>query len=399
MTTGRGIALLRDPAGPQQVTALELFFDLVFVFALFQVSGRLAGAFHGAGQLPSVGYTVLLLLALWMVWSLTAWTTTIFDPWRLPVQLVVAGTMFGSMVMAVRLPATSERGVLFASAYVAIQVGRPIFLVLAIRCHEQRVGAVRSIFWSLLSAAPWLVGAFARNELRGVLWAVAIVIDYLGFALRWPTPALGRSRQLEGSFASEHLAERYQQFLIIALGESILVIGRTFSASLATAPSTAFILAFVSTALLWRIYFHRAGYLLAEAITAAPQPVRLATSAGNTHLIMVAGIIATAVGHELVIAHPFGTLEATWIAVIFGGPALFLAGRSRFEYEVFGRVSGSRLIGLLALIVLAPVMVLVPPLAAASAATAVLAGIAGTDAVRARQRPQEPPSPPALAEP
>jgi low temperature requirement protein LtrA len=219
-------------------------------------------------------------------------------------------------------------------------------------------------------------------------------MDFLGFGLGWPTPGLGRSRISDWEVTSGHLGERYQQLLIIALGESILLIGLTFTSAFTPVRAAAFVVAFATTVLLWRIYFYRAGTVLAEAIGASAKPGRLGQSVAYTHLVMVAGIVASAVGYALVIGHPLGHLNPAWLAVIFGGPALFLAGRSRFEYEVFARVSRSRVVGLLALAVLAPAMVPVPPLVAATVATAVLAGVAVNDAIRARKGPPEAPSPP-----
>ena len=134
--------------------------------------------------------------------------------------------------------------------------------------------------------------------------------------------------------------------------------------------------------------------LLPAAIAAAPDPDRLARSAAIAHLIMLAGIVATAVGDQLVIAHPLGHTQPAWVAVILGGPALFLAGRAGFEYAVFARVSRERPIGVLVLAALTPPMLLMPPLLPAIAATAVLTGIAIADAARAHGRPPEPPSPP-----
>lgn len=133
--------------------------------------------------------------------------------------------------------------------------------------------------------------------------------------------------------------------------------------------------------------------MLADAVAASSRPARLSESATVTHLVMVASLLATAVGYELVISHPLGHTDPAWIAVIIGGPALFLAGRSRFEYLVFGRVSRHRLIGMLVLLALAPLMVLVPPLVVAAVSTSVLAGIAGADALRAWGRPPEQPAP------
>ncbi|WP_446214017.1 low temperature requirement protein A [Micromonospora sp. IBSANI012] len=146
--------------------------------------------------------------------------------------------------------------------------------------------------------------------------------------------------------------------------------------------------------MLWRIYIHRAGGLLAEAIAAAPDAVRATTSSLHGHLVMVAGIVAIAVGDELVIAHPFGHTQPAWIAVILGGPALCLTGRGMFEYAVFGRVSRSRPLGVLLLAAISPAAIFLPPLVVAIAPALVLAGIAVSDASRARGRPPEPPSPP-----
>ncbi|MGC5017144.1 low temperature requirement protein A [Micromonospora sp. DT47] len=146
--------------------------------------------------------------------------------------------------------------------------------------------------------------------------------------------------------------------------------------------------------LLWRTYIYRAGELSAAAVAAAPDPARLALSTSSAHLVMVAGIVVTAVGDELVIEHPLGHRQPAWIAVILDGSALFLAGRAGFEYAVFARVSRDRLIGVLVLAALTPAMLLVPPLLAAIAATAVLIGIAVSEAARARGHPPEPPPPP-----
>jgi low temperature requirement protein LtrA len=220
-------------------------------------------------------------------------------------------------------------------------------------------------------------------------------MNYAAASLGWPTPGLGRAPASELPVVAEHRSERYQQFFIIALGETILVMGLTFSGGGFEAGRTAaFVVSFATTALLWRIYIYRAGELLPAAITAAPHPGRLAQSTSYAHLLMVAGIVAVAAGDELVIEHPFGHTDSAWIAVILGGPALFLAGRALFDYEVFARVSWNRLIGLLVLAATAPTTILMPPLVVAIAATLVLAGVAITDAARARGRPPELPSPP-----
>ncbi|SCG35347.1 low temperature requirement protein A [Micromonospora inositola] len=398
MADQRGEEFLRGKATSPRATFLELFFDVAFVFALTRVSNRLVDDFTVERRvfLPEAGETLLLLLALWMVWSLTTWTTSRFNPEQPALQLVVAGSMFASMVMAVSLPeAFDTRGVSFAVGYVAVQVGRPLFLTVVMRHHPERHVAGRILAWAVVSAVPWIAGAAVHNDARGVLWTVAVIIDYGAARLGWPLPGRGRAPTSSWPVTGEHLAERYQQFTIIALGEMILISGFGFSMSeFAAAQWVAFAITFASTVLLWRIYFYRAGTVLVEAVAGSARPGRLAESATYTHLAMVAGIVAAAVGYEIVIAHPGGHTDPAWLTVIVGGPALFVLGRTRFEYEVFGRVSRSRLVGLVVLVAMVPLVVRLPPLAVGAATTAVLAGMAATDALRARGRPPERPAPP-----
>ncbi|MFG2100709.1 low temperature requirement protein A [Micromonospora echinaurantiaca] len=384
--------LLRSPEAPRRANFLELFFDLVFVVALVQLSNELIQDLTWSGAFQ----TLVLLLAMWWVWSVTAWITDLYDPQRPGIQLLVTATMLGSLVMVVALPdAFGERGLVFAGMYVAIHVGRQIFLVLALRGHELQSRSVRVLFWFGVSAVPWIAGALAHGGARAALWTLAVAVDYTARGFRFPTPGLGRSPESEYPIAAEHLAERYRQLFVIALGELILVTALTLSGTGFAADRTAaFVVSFVATALFWRIYIYRSGQLLPAAIAAAPHPDRLAVSALTAHLLMMAGIVATAVGDELVIAHPLGHTQPAWVAVILGGPALFLVGRSFFEYAVFSRVSRDRVIGLLVLAALTPPMLLLPPLLAAIAAVAVLTGVAIADAARARGRPPEPPSPP-----
>jgi low temperature requirement protein LtrA len=246
-----------------------------------------------------------------------------------------------------------------------------------------------------VSAVPWIAGAVVHGWVRGALWALAASVDYTAGALGWPAPRLGRARASELGVSGEFVAERFRQFFIIALGELILVSGLAFSSSGFEADRrAAVVVAFATTVLLWRIYIYRAGEVLGEAVAAASDPLRVGLSAAYANLVMVAGIVGISVGDELVIRHPFGHTEPAWIAVMLGGPAVFLVGRAGFEYAVFGRVSRSCLIGVLVLVAVSPAMILAPPLLVALAATGVLAGIAFADAARARRNPTEPPSPP-----
>ncbi|MFE9692524.1 low temperature requirement protein A [Micromonospora sp. NPDC005806] len=391
MTVGGLRGLLRGREG-------DLLLDLVYVFALTRISERLIVDFTAQRRvvLPELGQTALLLLALWLTWVRAAIVHSAFDPRKWAIRLVLVFVMFGTMIMAVTLPfAFGDRGVVFAVTYVAIQLGKPVVLLLG-RYDRERHTPARALCWAAVSAAPWIAGAvlFPQSPARGVLWTLALALDYTGLVLGWPVPGLGRTRIDDWKVAGEHIAERYQQFIVIALGETILLTGLTFAQQFTPDRVVPSVVSFATTMLMWRIYFHRAGALLPAAMDAIPSPARLGRSAFHTHLIIVTGILTTGVGHALVIHHPGVHEEALWLAVILGGPALFLAGRSRLEYDVFARVSASRVIGLLALAALAPVMVRLPPLIATSTAATVLAGIAAWDTIRERKHPGEAPSPP-----
>jgi low temperature requirement protein LtrA len=153
--------------------------------------------------------------------------------------------------------------------------------------------------------------------------------------------------------------------------------------------------AFTTTVLLWRIYFFGSRRVIPRAVTAGPgAEARIALVAGYAHLVMVAGILASAVGYELVIRRPSGHVDPAWLGVILGGPALFLAGGSVIEYYTLRRPHWSMAAGLVVLAALGPVVALGPPLAAAVAAAAAVAGIAVSDAVRPPVTPREEVSPP-----
>ena len=334
---------------------------------------------------------------MWVVWSETAGVSHRFDPARPAIQLLVIGSMFGSFVLAAAAPgAFGARGLVFAGMYVAIHLGRGLFLTVVTRGEQRQRPEVRWLFWFGVSAVPWIAGGLVQGWVRGVLWTLAVAVDYAAPGLGYPTPRLGRAPAAEFAVLGEFLAERYRQFSIIALGELILVSGLALTGSGFDADrGAAVVVAFATTVLLWRIYIHRAGELLGEAVAAAPDPFRAGLSAGYAHLVMVAGIVAISVGDELVIRHPFGHIQPAWIAVILGGPALFLAGRAILEYAVFGRVSADRVIGVLVLAAILPAMILTSPLPVALAATVVLTGIAAADTARGRRHPAEPASPPA----
>jgi low temperature requirement protein LtrA len=386
---------------PRRATFLELFFDLVYVFLLFQLSSRVVvnlEIIRGSAGLDRLffesGRALMLLLAMWSVWWATAWTTSRYNPQRLQIQLIVMLAVFCSLAMALSVPrAFGEHALAFALAYVVTQVGRPAILAISLGGERRRL-KVRILVVYATTAVAWITGALIGGGAQKALWVSALAAEFVAGRLGWPIPGMGRSRPQEWSIAGEHLGERYQQIFLIVLGESILSAGLGVAAAgLHPGQLAAFTLAVTITVLAWRIYFYRAGLILSEAITHSPHPGRIGQSTADTHFVMISGVLITSIGYRLAIMDPFSRSAVGWIIVLVG-PALFIAGRARFEYEVFGRVSRSRVIALLVLGAIFPLGIPAPQLASVAAVATVLFGVAVADARRAYGRPPEPAAPP-----
>jgi low temperature requirement protein LtrA len=173
-----GLLRVRD-GGHQPVTPLELFFDLVFVFAVTQLANRLLVHL----TLGSTLETLFLLLAVWWAWIRMTWFTNWFDPDKLLVRLVLIAVMLASLLMSVSIPeAFGERGLMFALAYVAIQVGRTTFVFIALRrslgtSHPLSINFQRVLYWVLASGVLWIIGGLLGGETRYVVWVLALVLD------------------------------------------------------------------------------------------------------------------------------------------------------------------------------------------------------------------------------
>ncbi|MDG4809505.1 low temperature requirement protein A [Micromonospora sp. WMMD1120] len=393
----RAEAVLRKPGQPERPSLLELFFDLVFVFALNRVSHRLVEDLTDRRTVVAeAGETLVLLLAFLLVWFVTAWVTDIYDASAPQLQALVYVAMLGAMTMAVAVPrAFGDSSLVFAGAYVAVHLIRGCIIVPSLRGHPAQRRAAGVLLWFSLSAVPWIVGAILPDPARGLLWGIAVAIDGTALVLFYPAPWTLATPQ-QWPVSAEYISERYRQFFIIGLGELILTTGSAYSDTSfrGSGAVAAFAVAFATTVLLFRVYVYKAGQLLPQALAAAREPSRLIREVFIAHVLMITGIVAVAVGYEIVITHPFGHTEPDWIVAIFGGPILFLAGRALMEHAVFARVSRSRLIGALVLAGISPAMIFVPPLTVAVAAVAVLAGIATADVLRARGKPPERPSVP-----
>ncbi len=327
-------SLLRQTAGDgaAKVTMVELFFDLVFVFAITQLSHSLLARLTPLGAL----HTAMLLLAVWSLWSYTAWATNVLDPERIPVRLLLFVLMLLGLVVSMSIPSAFEAGGWpFAIGYVLMHTLRCVFILWVARSgpRYRLHGFQRNLFWVAVSAPLWLAGAWATPEQRLGWWMAAIGIEFISPWLLFWTPGLGASKTSEWRVTGAHMAERCALFVIIALGESLLITGATFATQPFTAPGGAgFASAFFATVAMWWIYFHEGSEHAAHQIARAADPGRTARIAYSyIHIAIVAGIIVSAVGDEIVLVHP-GHADAAAIATVIGGPALFLFGCTLFKW-------------------------------------------------------------------
>lgn len=375
----RHTTLLRARSGHEhgKVTFVELFFDLVFVFAVTQLSHLLLAHFTPLGSVQ----TILLLMAVWWAWIYTSWITNWLNPDTTPVRLALFALMLAGLLLSSSIPAAFEtRGLTFAAAYVFIQVGRTLFMLWAIGPGNERLilNFQRVLYWLVLSAVFWIAGGLVEGQLRFLLWIVALGIEYISPSLGFWIPRLGRSTTNDWDIDGGHLAERCGLFVIIALGESILVIGATFS-GLPWTPVTvgAFVASFVASLAMWWIYFNIGAEAASRRIAGSSDPGRLARLAYTyIQVFIIAGIIVTAVGDELVLAHPTGHTEARTVVAMLGGATLFLIGNILFKRATANRTPLSHLVGLALLGVLIPVSTIVSPVIFSAATSLVLVVVA-----------------------
>src|SRR5437588_1612721 len=349
-------ALFRQivPNQHSRVTYAELFFDLVFVFAVTQISHTLLAHFTPLGALQ----VTLLFLAVWWVWVYTSWITNWLNPEKTPVRLLLFAMMLGGLVLSTSIPAAFDvRGLWFAIAYAAMQVGKTVFLWISTPPSRPlaRMNAVRITAWLSVSAIFWIAGGLAQGEMRLMLWAIALAIEYISPAVRFWIPRYGASSVADWVIEGGHMAERCALFVIIALGESVVVTGATF-AELAWSGENlaAFVSVLIGSIAMWWIYFHIGAEAGSEQISRSSEPGRLARLAYTyLHMPIIAGIIISAVADELVLKHPADHSDLKTVLSAIGGPLLFLIGTILFKHTFSGFLQLSHGAGIVMLAILA----------------------------------------------
>jgi low temperature requirement protein LtrA len=371
----------------QRTTAVELFYDLVFVFAVTQVSHLLLHdlSWRGAGR------AAVALLVVWWAWNYTTWVTNELDPDSVLVRLLLIGIMLASLLLAIAIPrAFEDRALLFAASYVAIQVGRHLFLTFAAAeagtIERRRAG--RILTWFAAAGALWLAGALAGGPGRPWLWLGALTIDYTAPIVTYRVPFAARIPASAWQVETAHFAERFQLFVIIALGESIVVTGATTAQlDVTAARAAAFAVAFLTTAALWWLYFNYVAVIAQRRLELAERRVEMARDAYTyLHVVLVAGVIVAAVGDEVAIAHPTAGLSAAEIVTAAAGPGIYLLGLAVFRRRVAGTFAPKRVAGAAGCAAAGALGFIVPALALTSLVLAVVVAVIVSEHVAAVRR-------------
>jgi low temperature requirement protein LtrA len=378
------------PNQHSRVTYAELFFDLVFVYAVTQISHMLLGRFTPLGAVQ----VTLLFLAVWWVWVYTTWVTNWLNPELTPVRILLFLLMLGGLVLSTSIPTAFEgRGLWFAIAYAAMQVGRTLFWLFSTPPERTPVrhNAIRIQVWLSGSAIFWLLGGLEQGQSRLWLWGVALTIEYIAPAALFWIPKLGPSSVEAWAVEGGHMAERCAGFIIIALGEAIVVNGATFADLTWSAENvSAFLSAFVGSIAMWWIYFHKGAEAGSELISKSAESGRVARLAYTyLHMPIVGGIILSAVADELVLKHPGGHTDIRTVVSAIGGPLLFLVGTILFKHSIRGFLQLSHGVGIIALAVLAWFAGDLSPLMLSFLTTATLVVVAAWETISLWSGPKE----------
>jgi low temperature requirement protein LtrA len=369
------------------VTNLELFYDLVFVFAITQVSHLLLEDLTW-GQ---VGRATVVLLAVWWSWNYTTWVTNELDPEAIVVRLVIVVLMLASLLMAVAIPeAFGERALLFAGSYVFIQVGRHAFLAFGAgrKGTIERSRAIPILVWFIAAGAFWIAGALADGEARTVLWVIALLIDYGAPAVTYWLPVRTHIGMDAWNVGTSHFAERFQLFVIIALGESIVLTGETAShLDLDAARVGAFAIAFLGTAAFWWLYFNYVATIAERRLELAANRTIVARDAYTyLHVVMIAGVVMAAVGDELVIAHPTEVLPDAEVLAVVAGPLIYLVSHVLFRWRIAGTFGVRRALGAVGCAAAIPLGMHVSALILSAALLAILIAVIGSEQLMGHRR-------------
>ena len=366
------------PDAEHQVTPLELFFDLTFVFAITQVTRLLAGDPTWGGVFRGM----LVLAALWWAWAVYAWLTSAMDVDEGGVRLAMLASMGAMFGVALAVPgAFADNAVLFGVAYLVVRLLHLALSAIVARDDRDRLSALVR-FAPTATLGPFLLvfaGLLDGRE-RIAVWLVALAIDYLGPVV------IGAGRGWR--VAPEHFAERHGLIIIVALGESIIAIGVGAGFELTAGVIVAAALGIVVVSALWWLYFDVAAIFARRRLMQATglELHRLALHAYSyLHQPMIAGVVLFALGLEETVAHVGEPLDTVPGVALCAGATLYLLGHIAFLFRTTRRIFRRRTIGAVVLLALIPAALAIPALAALAIVSAVCGLVVAWEVLRYRE--------------
>jgi low temperature requirement protein LtrA len=368
-------ALERAVEVEQEVTALELFFDLVFVFAITQVTRFLS---HD----PTWGRLVeatAILMVLWFAWSAYVWLQNRAATDEGAIRVVLLTAMGPVLVASLAVPnAFGKDALLFGVALFLVRALHIVAYAVVARDDPTLFRVVLRLARTIMPAAALLVVAGAvPGTGRALCWVGALAIDYGGLFL---------SGTSGWQVAPSHFAERHRLIVIIALGESIVALGAgAGSLALGTDVITGALLGMAVAACLWWAYFDVVATVAERRLRRAPpaEQVRIARDSYTyLHLPMIAGIVVFAFGVKVTLAHAHGHLEGVAAVALCGGVALYLLALSAFKRRNVGSFNYPRLVAAAVLVALAPLATVLPALVSLALVTATTCVLIAYEVVR-----------------
>lgn len=367
----------RQEGAEAVVTYTELLFDLIYVFAVTQLSHYLLHHPNLSGLIQST----VLWFGVWLLWQHTVWVTNWFNADTRPIRLMIVAIMVVSLFMTSALPeAFGDRSILFACCYVAIQIGRTIAVLFMVgNEHAISNNYKRILFWMTLSGIFWLAGAFMPPSLRLFFWLAGVLIDYLSAMIRFYTPGLGYSHSREEwTINGELLLERCKLFVIIAFGETILMTGVTLSETAVWSAEkiVAGVVSFLTSVTMWWIYFEISDEVTTSSIKKSKNPGSLGLTYNAIHVVLIGAIILCAVGDEMVVREPLGIMNSMSLLLLVIGPVIYIASNMLLHWVTCHTFFRSHLIAILVLLALLPFAFVLDTLWTNACVLIILSGVA-----------------------
>jgi low temperature requirement protein LtrA len=366
-----------DVETEQKVKPLELFFDLVFVFAFTQVTAMMSDDATWAG----LGRGMLVLAALWWCWGAYAWLTNAIDPEEGSTRLAMFASMGAMLLTALAVPgAFGDDAVLFGIAYFAARALHVVLFAEASDSVDIRQAAIRLGYTAIPGPALLVIAGFLDGGAQVALWILALGLDYAGpfvFGVRGFT------------VSAAHFAERFQLIVIIAIGESIVAIGTGVGGLPLTAGVIIAALFGIGLAMtLWWAYFDVVALVAARHFQEATGHARVLMARDSysyIHVLLIAGVVLIALGVKKTLADVDEPLKSPAAFALMGGIATYLAGHLAFRLRNLGTINRPRLVTATAAMALWPVATAVDALAALAIATALMTALIAYDAIAYRE--------------